>query len=635
MLHRAAAILDSIPAHILRIGDDRRFKYVNRAMADHIGLPAEQVIGRTLADLGVSPALADHFWAVLKGVFDDALPVEFEHRGAFGDGTRWLLTRVMPEPDDGGTVRTALAVTTDITDLKTAQAERQQTAARFEAFMRHAPAVMWIKDADGRVVAVSDKMAELFGGAERWLGKTDHDVLPKQVADVVAAHDRQVRETRVPLEIVEEVPTADGRLHPWLVVKFPIPRSDGRVSTGGVALDLSERRKAEEERRKAEQRLYESLKLESLGVLAGGIAHDFNNLLTSMLGYASLAGMELSAGRGAALPAYLTQIETAARPAADLCKQMLAYAGKGQFQVQAVGLNKLVEEMAQLLQASVSKKAVLRILPSAEQPTVTCDTTQIRQVVLNLITNASDAIGDRSGVISVATGVVDADAKYLTDLGAAHLTAGRYAYLEVSDTGCGMSADTAARMFEPFYTTKPAGRGLGLSAIQGIVRGHRGAVRVYSEVGRGTTFKILLPTTDQSPARDAAGHAAGAAAGRGRLVLVIDDEEDVRVLVRKVLERYGFAVALAADGRTGEAEYRGRRAEVDLVLCDLTMPHQDGGTTFRRLRQLDPGVRVVLMSGFSADEATAGLNGMGLQGFLRKPFRVEELAEAVFAAVGP
>jgi CheY-like chemotaxis protein len=230
--------------------------------------------------------------------------------------------------------------------------------------------------------------------------------------------------------------------------------------------------------------------------------------------------------------------------------------------------------------------------------------------------------------------VVDADATYLRDLGAAHLSPRRYAYLEVSDTGCGMSADTAARIFEPFYTTKPTGRGLGLSAIQGIVRGHHGTVKVYSELGRGTTFKILLPTTDQPPAREADGGNGSAATGRGRVVLVIDDEEDIRVLVRKVLERHGFAVALAPDGRTGEAEYRARRPDIDLVLCDLTMPHQDGGTTFRRLRQFDPSVKVVLMSGFSADEATAGLNGMGLHGFLRKPFRVEELTAAVFAAVG-
>ncbi len=635
MPHRAQAILDNLPAHILRIGPDRRFQYVNQAMALHVGRPAEQIVGRTLTELGVRAEVADGLWAAVAGVFADAVPVEFEHRGAFGDGTRWLLTRVIPEPDAAGSVRSALGITTDITDQKAALEDHQQMTARLQAFMTHTPAVAWIKGSDGRTQLVSRKMAELFGGAERWLGKTDHEVLPKEVADVTAEHDRTVRETGRPMEVVEEVPTADGTVRPWLVVKFPIPLSNGQVSTGGIALDLSERRKAEEDRRKAEQRLYESLKLESLGVLAGGIAHDFNNLLTTMLGYASLANLELSAGRGAALPSYLTHIETAAGRAADLCKQMLAYAGKGQFQVRPVSLNKLVEEMAQLLQASISKKAVLRLMTTTDQPTVTCDTTQIRQVVLNLITNASDAVGDRSGVISVATGVVDADAKYLTDLGAAHLTPGRYAYLEVSDTGCGMSADTAARMFEPFYTTKPMGRGLGLSAIQGIIRGHQGAIKVYSEVGRGTTFKVLLPTSEQVLARDADDRGLAVATGRGRTVLVIDDEEDIRVFIRKVLERHGFAVALSPDGRAGEAEYRARRPEVDLVLCDLTMPHQDGGTTFRRLRQFNPAVRVVLMSGFSADEATAGLNGMGLQGFLRKPFRAEELIDAIFAAVGP
>jgi PAS domain S-box-containing protein len=352
---RFRTFMDNSPAVAYMVDEDGRAVYINEPMRRHFGITDAEWLGKTEAER-FPEEVARGMRAKNQAVLDGGKPVVVEEHTPAADGTThvWQSYK-FPLTDPAGR-RYLAGMSINVTAEKRAVAEREQLAARFEAFMKHTPAVAWIKGPDGRTQLVSRKMAELFGGVERWMGKTDHEVLPKEVADVTAEHDRTVRTTGVPMEVVEEVPTTDGQVRPWLVVKFPIPQADGKVGTGGIALDLSERRKAEEERRKAEQRLYESLKLESLGVLAGGIAHDFNNLLTSMLGYASLAGMELSAGRGAALPAYLGHIETAAGRAADLCKQMLAYAGKGQFQVKAIGLNTLVEEMAQLLQASISRR---------------------------------------------------------------------------------------------------------------------------------------------------------------------------------------------------------------------------------------------------------------------------------------
>jgi CheY-like chemotaxis protein len=283
----------------------------------------------------------------------------------------------------------------------------------------------------------------------------------------------------------------------------------------------------------------------------------------------------------------------------------------------------------------VNKRAVLKFNLMSGLPSIKADATQLRQVVMNLITNASDAIGERSGVITVTTGLIDADARYLREIQAPDdLPAARYVYLEVSDNGSGMSDEVRQRIFDPFFTTKFTGRGLGLAAVQGIVRAHKGAIKVYTQVGKGTTFKVLLPAMVQDAAVPAATAAAMRTEGRGRRILVVDDEEDVRVFVRKMLEHAGFHVEVAADGREGVQAFTAAGAEFDLVLLDLTMPHMSGADAFRHLRTHRPSVQVVLTSGFAEEEATSGFHGKGLAGFLRKPFRTQELLDMIRTALG-
>ncbi len=397
------------------------------------------------------------------------------------------------------------------------------------------------------------------------------------------------------------------------------------LAIDGFIQDITAARQAKIEREQIDRKMQETQKLESLGVLAGGIAHDFNNLLTAILGNASIAQIELPPG--STVQDCLENINEASLRAADLCKQMLAYSGRGRFVVQKLDLGELVEQTAQMLQISISKKAVLRYRLEKGLPSVEVDATQMRQVIMNLVINASEAIGDASGVISISTGLTRVDRHYLHGtLMDPDLLEGDYVFLEVSDSGCGMSAETQARIFDPFFTTKFTGRGLGLAAVLGIVRGHKGAMKVYSEVGRGTTFKLLFPAAAGASEPVAARPAASVGWQAKGMVLVVDDEETMRSTISRMMRIIGLEPVLACDGRDAIEIFGMMPDKFVLVLLDLTMPHMDGEQTFTELRRLRPDVRVVLMSGFNAQEALLRFPGKGLASFLQKPFTIVSLS---------
>lgn len=396
-------------------------------------------------------------------------------------------------------------------------------------------------------------------------------------------------------------------------------------SVVAIIADMTELKQAEEQRRKLEQQILHVLKLESLGVLAGGIAHDFNNILLAITGNASLALMRLSPESPAMH--HLQQIEMAADKAADLARQMLAYSGKGRFVVEALNLNQVVQEMTSMLHVSISKRATLRYHLAPQLPTIEADATQIRQIVMNLAINASEAIGDRDGVISIATGSMECDQRYLRETWLEQgLAEGFYVYLEVADTGCGMSRETMERIFDPFFTTKFTGRGLGMAAILGIVRGHRGAIKIYSEPGRGSAFKILLPASDR-PAELAVEPVGDLQWQGSGLVLLVDDEDIIRSIASDMLKELGFDVMTARDGREAVELFRRNQGEIAFVVLDLTMPHMSGEEAFREMRRIDPAVRVIMSSGYNEYEVTQKFMGKGLAGFIQKPYSLATLME--------
>ncbi|MEW6594528.1 MAG: PhnD/SsuA/transferrin family substrate-binding protein [Thermodesulfobacteriota bacterium] len=535
-----------------------------------------------------------------------------------------------------GAVATGFRNAQLFTETTQATSALRESEARYRALVESARSVIIQCDSAGTILFINDYGRELFGFADEEL--VGHNL----VGTIVPATDSSGRDLgRMVREVCEnperfsdnenENITRDGR-RLWIrwsnrVLHDGAGKVVGILSVGN---DISEQRRLEGERLEMERRMQHVQKLESLGVLAGGIAHDFNNLLMAILGHADLALLDLAPMAPACKS--LHEITKAAHRAADLCRQMLAYSGKGRFIIETIRLNELVTEMVHLLQTSISKKAQLHLALAEDLPPMEGDATQIRQVLMNLITNASDAIGDQNGVITLATGITDCTAECVTPLGEA-LPSGRYLFLEVSDTGCGMEQETVQRIFEPFFTTKFTGRGLGMSAVLGIVRGHKGTIRIYSEPGRGTTFKVLLPVAD-CPAEEEAVPARAAAGWQGDgCVLLVDDDAAVRSVGRSMLEKMGLTVVEAVDGRHALGVYSEEQGRIDLVLLDLTMPLMDGEEAFRELRRIDPNVLVVMASGYTAMEVMPRFAGKGLAGFIQKPFSFQELSTAIQAAL--
>ncbi len=398
--------------------------------------------------------------------------------------------------------------------------------------------------------------------------------------------------------------------------------------------DITERKWAEDKRLQLERQMQQTQKLESLGVLAGGVAHDFNNLLAIILGNASLALDELppiSSVRDS-----LRVIETTSLRAAELCRQMLAYSGKCLFVNEPIRLKDLTEEMVSLLKSSISKKAVLNLNLGERLPPLRGDPSQIGQVIMNLVINASEAVGDRNGVITISTGVSNCSRQNLRGI---YLdedwVEGDYVWLEVADTGCGMDAETQQRIFEPFFTTKFTGRGLGLSAVLGIVRGHKGMLKVESQPGKGATFKTFFPASQEEPALlvDRESGARSETWKGAGTILLVDDEESVRTMGKRMLKRLGFTVLTAVDGREALEIYRAQRGEIELVLLDLTMPCMDGEEALDELHRFDPEARVVMSSGYTESEIAARFAGKRLSGFLQKPYALYELAQCLHRAL--
>ncbi|MCB2228641.1 MAG: response regulator [Desulfarculaceae bacterium] len=417
--------------------------------------------------------------------------------------------------------------------------------------------------------------------------------------------------------------TKDGREIPTLYSGEPLTLK-GRECLVSVSQDISQIKLAENQRMKMEKQLQQVQKLESLGVMAGGIAHDFNNMLMGILGNAELARLDLPAE--SSLNHYLEQIETAAKRLADLTNQLLAYSGRGRFVIKTVNLARLVKELNELLRTVVSKQALMRLDLEEGLPAVEADVTQMRQIIMNLITNASDALDGKPGTITISTGTTEVDESYLAETYVEEeLPPGHYVHLEVSDTGVGMDAATKAKIFDPFYTTKFAGRGLGLAAVLGIIRGHQGAIKVYSEPGKGTSVKVLLPASDKKAQQEARHPAESENLAQPAVVLLVDDDEMVRAVTRLALEKMGCRVLEAHDGMEGVEAFKENQDELDLVLLDLTMPRLSGEEVFAQLRRMKPGVRVLLSSGFNEAETTNRFAGKGLAGFIQKPYTPSQL----------
>jgi len=620
---------------IWQVDAEGRYTYLNPAWEEVLGYRVEEMLGRPFSDFQRPEDAArdrGQFAGLLGGKVVRGL--ETVHLAKDGHPVN-LLFNAKVFTDKDGRARGTRGTAFDITGRVKAERALRESEALLAESQRVARIGHYQLDAAAGRWTSSPVLDEIFGiGAAYdrdvtgWLGI----VHPEEREAMGAYFVGEVLGRRQPFNREYRIQRpADGAVR-WVhglgALEFDAAGRPAKMF--GTIQDITERKESEAERRRLEQQILHAQKLESLGVLAGGIAHDFNNILTAVIGNAGLARLRLETGSPAL--ENLRQIELAAGRAADLARQMLAYSGKGRFRVEALDLNQLVEEMEQMLRVSISKKAILRLSFARPLPAVDADATQLHQVVMNLVINASEAIGEGDGVITISTGSLACSREFLQEIWLdERLPEGRYVTLEVADTGCGMDKETLARIFDPFFTTKFTGRGLGMAAVLGIVRGHRGAIKAYSEPGRGTTFKVFFPAgLLQPPApREQAPQTPWSGSGTA---LLVDDEEGVRAIAAAMLRELGFDVVTACDG--AEAIERYREGRPDLVLLDLTMPHLDGEQAFRELRALDPSARVLLSSGYNELEVAQRFAGRGLAGFIQKPYTFEALRAALRAALG-
>jgi PAS domain S-box-containing protein len=486
-------------------------------------------------------------------------------------------------------------------------------------------AIVGITDAQGRITYVNDRFCAISQySREELLGK-DHRLLNSGFHS--KAFFQQLWETILAGAVWRgEIRNRakDGSFY-WVDATIvPILDPQGRPEQFiAIRADITQKKEAEEALRQTQ-------KLESLGVLAGGIAHDFNNLLTGIMGNANLG----SAGLPLENPTrrYFQRIEAGAKRAADLTNQLLTYSGRGHSQPVELELNRVVQEITQLLEVSISRKSIIRFDLASYLSPISADPSQIQQLVMNLITNASEALDEtKGGLITVRTREEFLDGSAPADHGSIlPLVPGRHVVLEVSDNGCGMAPETLAKIFDPFFSTKVKGRGLGLASILGILRQLGGSLKVYSEPGEGTMFRILLPTLTTQEHADAQPEGATEWRGWGAL-LVVDDDQTVRTVTREMAQRLGFEVLEAADGQEGVEIFSRKKAGISAVFLNLTMPTLDGQEACARIQALAPGVPVILSSGY---QSQPGEGIQGLAGFLPRPFTWAMFSETMRKALG-
>ena len=491
-------------------------------------------------------------------------------------------------------------------------------------------ACMFLVDvtSDGRF-----KYAGFNAAEEKAVGLTNAEVLGKFVEEVFAedlakklnANYRRCLEAGVPINYEDELDLPGGRRY-FNSNLIPVRSASAAVRRiVGACIDITDFKRTQVE-------ALATQKLESLGVLAGGIAHDFNNLLGSILAQAELAERELAVG--SAPRQELQLIKNVAIRAGEMVRELMVYSGHDPARLEPVDLSDLVGEMLELLKISISKQAVLTVDLPRNLPAVRANAVQMRQVVMNLITNASEALGDKEGVISVSISKVESGQDSLPDR-QPNSRLDDCLQMEVSDTGSGMTEEVLSRIFDPFFTTKVTGRGLGLAAVQGIIRSHGGTIDVVSSPGQGTRFQILIPYIGQ-PALDSREITLPASVPDicrvTGTVLIVEDEEPLRLAVSQMLRKEKFSVIEAGDGTTGASLFLANEPKIDVVLLDLTLPGKSGQDLLVELRRIRPNVKVILTTAYSQDIAFSSLGKQHPWSYVRKPYQFGEIVSLLRVA---
>jgi len=616
-------LFEFVPDAWCLIGADGRFVDGNRAVEELTGYRKQELVGKTFEESGLlSP---DQLPAALRRHEQSARgertgPQEYVFTRK--DGTQ-VPVEVSTFPVEVGGRRLVLGSARDITERKQKESEVRASENKYRTLTENLPQKIFLKDTNSVYVSCNQNYARDLGiKPEQIVGRTDYEFFPNELAEKYRADDRRIMQSGQTVDI-EEPYLQQGQERTVHTVKTPVRDERGNVvGVLGIFWDITEQRELEEQ-------LRHSQKMEAIGRLAGGIAHDFNNLLTAILGYAEL--LKRHALPGSETYEAAQTIEKAAERAAELSRQLLGFARRGKHQNVPVDLHAEIQEVVALLSRTIEKSIRITQHLDAEHPFVMGDPAQIEQVILNLAVNARDAMPE-GGELAFSTQLVDLDEQYCRTR--AEAACGRYLLLAVTDTGCGIPQETLKHIFEPFFTTKGDRKavGLGLATVYGIVRNHGGFVRVYSEVGQGSTFKVYLPVAaGVSPDQQKPGPAEGAFAGAR--ILLVDDEQVVREVACGMLRRLGYQATAAASGKEAVEHYRQASRDIDLVIIDMVMPEMDGRACFRALKEINPDLKAVLSTGYGLNGKAQEIMDLGMMEFVQKPYRMDQLDAAVKAAL--
>jgi two-component system cell cycle sensor histidine kinase/response regulator CckA len=618
-----ASIVESSSEALIGLDLDGRITSWNAAAEKLFAYKAAEVIGHPVAilrPLQTETGLRDTLARVAAGETVESQ----ETIRATADGRELsVFVSFSPIRDEGGRVTGAFKTVRDVTEQRRVERELRAADERFRLAQKALRAGIWERDLTSGAGHWSPEFYELIGlepwhppTLESWLRCVHPDDLERVRRDMLRSIERQ-EELRHQFRILR-----NGQVR-WITTFGQVVTDQGHPGRlVGISIDTTDLHTAEEAVRQA-------ARFESIARLAGGVAHDFNNLLAGIMGGASFIAEVLPEDHSSR--SMLDLILRSSERAAQLTRQLLAYAGQGAFALRRLDLSRAVQEACSLVRGSFSSRVEFEVQTGWDLPPIEADSNQVREVVLNLVVNASEAIGEGIGLVRVRTGLERLDrAAIACRFSGTDVAPGVYAYLEVQDTGPGMTNDVANRIFEPFFTTKFMGRGLGLSAVQGIVRGHRGAIELETSPGAGTRFRAFFPIT----AAEIPETVPRNVEERRRCVLIIDDEQAVRDVVTAVLSRAGYTVLTASDGLAGLETFRSREAQISLVILDVSMPRMSGAEVLAEIRRSGARVQVLITSGYPEAEAMARIEREDIAGFLQKPFKVRELGKLIGRLLG-
>jgi len=607
---------------------DGKYEYISPAAIHVLGYSAETCYANPLlVEKAAHPDYREFVKEALEKMIRGEVPPTLEYKIIDSEGKeRWIFQSNKGIFDDGGNIIAVEGICRDITEGKRAEEALRESESRFRRFAEIAPAGIVILDRNGDPSYVSHKFLDLFG--------YQREDLSSMEAWWPLAYPDETLRNRVQREWQEAVESARKTRSEITPLEYPVTCRDGsvrliefRMAAAGdldivLFMDVTDRRRKEEERKNLEDRLRQARRLESVGTLAGGIAHEFNNLLMGIQGNASLMMLDLEPSH----PHYerLKRIERQVQSGARLTSQLLGFARGGRYRSNPISMNVIIDKIASIFERTRKELTIHRRF-SGDLWVVEADTSQMDQVFMNLFMNADEAMPG-GGDIFLETENVLLDEMQAAPL---DLSAGKYVRIAVSDTGKGMDAETLERIYEPFFTTKGTGKsaGLGLPAAYGIIRGHGGAIDVASEPGLGTTFRIYLPVAEKTVIEE---KGARTEAVKGKeTILIVDDEAIILEVTQGMLRSMGYQVFCAGSGREALDIYREKGGRIDLIVLDMIMPGMSGTETFERLRELDPNGKILLCSGYSIEGKAAKLIEKGCGGFIQKPFRMEDLSREV------